>query len=47
MFKNYIEIDEMQEKFEDTKEVIIIRKSRKNKQHNDPRLLVGFVLLDL
>jgi hypothetical protein len=31
MFKNYIEIDEMQEKFEDTKEVIIIRKSRKNK----------------
>jgi len=28
MFKNYIEIDEMQEKFEDTKEVIRIRKSK-------------------
>ena len=38
MFKNYIEIDEMQEKFEDTKEVIIIRKSRKNKQHNGQKI---------
>jgi hypothetical protein len=33
-----LKIDEMQEKFEDTKEVIIIRKSRKNKQHNGQKI---------
>jgi len=37
MFKNYIEIDEMQEKFEDTKKVIRIRKSKKNRQQNGQR----------
>jgi hypothetical protein len=38
MFKNYIEIDEMQEKFADPKEVIRFRKSKKNRQHNGQKI---------
>jgi hypothetical protein len=38
MFKNYSEIDEMQEKFEDPKEVIRFRKSKKNRQHNGQKI---------